>query len=125
MNQMSISGRDHHLVLTMTTPEESGVVSFQVGNEKTSARLLYIEERLKDMTIFEGDSATLSCVTSDSCTPVTWKRNNVTLLPGEKYEPLKHGKRNILLIHKIGRDDAGIYMCDTGDMQSSATLTVK
>ncbi|XP_073766285.1 obscurin isoform X3 [Danio rerio] len=132
MNQMSICGRQHHLTLTMTTPEESGVVSFVVGNEKTSARLrvnskpkVFIEERLKDMTIFEGDSATLSCVTSDSCTPVTWKRNNVTLLPGEKYEPLKHGKRNVLLIHKVRTEDAGIYMCDTGDMQSSATLTVK
>ncbi|XP_016431454.1 obscurin-like [Sinocyclocheilus rhinocerous] len=132
MNQMSICGREHHLVLTMTTTEESGDVSFEVGNEKTSARLrvnskptVFIEERLKDMIIFEGDSATLSCVTSDTCTPVTWKRNNVTLLSGEKYEPLKHGKRNVLLIHKVRKEDAGIYMCDTGDMQSSATLTVK
>jgi len=87
--------------------------------------IVFIEENLKDMTIFEGDSATLCCVTSDSSTLVTWKRNNVTLLPGEKYEPLKHGKRNILLIHKVRKEDAGIYMCDTGDMQSSATLTVK
>lgn len=39
MNQVSICGREHHLVLTMTTTEESGVVSFVVGNEKTSARL--------------------------------------------------------------------------------------
>lgn len=39
MNQMSICGREHHLVLTMTTPEETGVVSFAVGNEQTSARL--------------------------------------------------------------------------------------
>ncbi|XP_077079717.1 obscurin-like isoform X1 [Siphateles boraxobius] len=132
MNQMSICGKEHQLVLTMTTPEESGVVSFVVGNEKTSAHLrvnskpkVLIEENLKDMTIFEGDSATLCCATSDSCTLITWKRNNVTLLPGEKYEPLKHGKRNILLIHKVRKEDAGIYMCDTGDMQSSATLTVK
>lgn len=39
MNQMTICGREHHLVLTMTTTEETGVVSFVVGNEKTSARL--------------------------------------------------------------------------------------
>ncbi|KAI7798029.1 putative obscurin, partial [Triplophysa rosa] len=132
MNQMSIRGREHHLVLTMTTPEETGVVSFVVGNEQTSARLrvnskpqVFIEEKLKDMMIFEGDSATLTCVTSDSRTPVTWKRNNVTLLPGEKYEPLKEGKCNHLLIHGVRKEDAGVYICDTGDMQSSATLTVK
>lgn len=87
--------------------------------------IVFIEEKLKDMTIFEGDSATLTCVTSDSRTPVTWKRNNVTLLPGEKYEPLKEGKCNYLLIHEVRKEDAGVYMCDTGDMQSSATLTVK
>lgn len=39
MNQMSIRGREHHLVLTMTTPEETGVVCFVVRNEQTSARL--------------------------------------------------------------------------------------
>lgn len=39
MNQMSICGKKHQLVLTMTTPEESGVVSYVVGNEKTSAHL--------------------------------------------------------------------------------------
>ncbi|XP_051524815.1 obscurin [Myxocyprinus asiaticus] len=132
MNQISTCGREHHLVLTMTTLEESGIVSFVVGNEKTSGYLrvnskpkVFIEEKLKDIIIFEGDSATLSCVTSDFCTPVTWKRNNVTLLPGEKYKPLKEGKRNLLLIYKVRKEDAGTYMCDTGDMQSSATLTVK
>lgn len=39
MNQMSCHGFEHHLVLTMTTPEESGIVSFVIGEEKTSARL--------------------------------------------------------------------------------------
>ncbi|XP_051964162.1 obscurin [Xyrauchen texanus] len=132
MNQIRTCGREHHLVLTMTTLEESGIVSFVVGNEKTSAHLrvnskpkVFIEEKLKDIIIFEGDSATLSCVTSDTCTPVTWKRNNVTLLLGEKYKPLKEGKLNRLLIYKVRKEDAGNYMCDTGDMQSSATLTVK
>ncbi|XP_072537299.1 obscurin [Salminus brasiliensis] len=132
MNQMSCCGCEHHLVLTMTTPEESGIVAFVVGEERTSARLrvnskpkVLIEEKLKDVAIFEGDTATLSCVTSDNCTPVTWKRNNATLLAGEKYEPRKEGKRNLLLIHRVGKEDAGTYMCDTGDSQSTAALVVK
>ncbi|KAL7829000.1 hypothetical protein SRHO_G00326340 [Serrasalmus rhombeus] len=132
MNQMSCYGREHHLVLTMTTPEESGTVTFVVGEEKTSARLrvnrkpkVLIEEKLKDMVVFEGDTATLSCVTSDDCTPVTWKRNNVTLLAGEKYQPHKEGKRNQLLMHRVGKEDAGVYMCDTGDVQSTAALIIK
>lgn len=40
MNQMTCRGRQHRLVLSMTTPEESGIVAFVVGDERTSARLL-------------------------------------------------------------------------------------
>ncbi|XP_062854790.1 obscurin [Trichomycterus rosablanca] len=132
MNRMSRSGREHHLTLTMTTPEESGIVAFVVGQERTAARLrvnskpkVLIEEKLKDLIIFEGETATLSCVTSDTRTPVTWKRNNVTLLAGDKYQPRKEGKHNLLLIHGVGQEDAGIYTCDTGDMQTTAALTIK
>lgn len=39
MNQMRCCGSEHHLTLTMTTPEESGIVAFVVGEEWTSARL--------------------------------------------------------------------------------------
>ncbi|XP_076860479.1 obscurin [Brachyhypopomus gauderio] len=132
MNQMSCHGREHHLVLTMTTSEESSKVAFVVGGERTEAHLrvncrpkVLIEEKLKDVIIFEGDTATFSCVTSDTCTPVTWKRNNITLLPGDKYELHKEGKRNLLLIHRVVQEDAGVYICDTGDLQSIAALTIK
>ena len=39
MNQMMCEGHLHTLVLTMTTPEETGTVAFVVGEERTSARL--------------------------------------------------------------------------------------
>lgn len=42
MNQMTCRGRQHRLVLTMTTPEETGTVAFVVGEERTSARLLVV-----------------------------------------------------------------------------------
>lgn len=86
---------------------------------------MLIEEKLKDMVVFEGDTAMLSCVTSDDRTPIIWKRNNVTLLAGEKYEPRKEGKRNMLLIHRVEKDDAGVYVCDTGDVQTMAALTIR
>lgn len=42
MNQMTFQGRQHRLVLTMTTPEETGTVVFVVGEERTSAHLLVV-----------------------------------------------------------------------------------
>nr|XP_029489197.1 obscurin-like [Oncorhynchus nerka] len=131
MNQMSFEGHQHCLVLTMTTPEETGTVAFVVGEERTSAQLLvvpkpkvHIEKKPQDIDIMEGETATLSCTTSDLITPVTWRRNNMPLLNGDKYETRKKGKLNLLLIHETEPEDSGIYSCDTGDMQSDANLTV-
>ncbi|KAK9519341.1 hypothetical protein VZT92_022077 [Zoarces viviparus] len=131
MNQMTWQGRQHRLVLTMTTPEETGIVAFVVGEERTSARLLVVpkakvsfEEKPKDVVIMEGETATLSCTTSDFTSPVTWRRNHIPLQNGDKYEIRKEGKVNTLLIRDVDPLDTGTYSCDTGDVQSSAKLTV-
>lgn len=42
MNQMTCQGRQHRLVLTMTTPEETGMVAFVIEDERTSACLLVV-----------------------------------------------------------------------------------
>ncbi|KAM4739603.1 obscurin isoform 2-T2 [Anableps anableps] len=131
MNQMTCHGRQHRLVLTMTTPEETGNVAFVVGEERTSAQLLVVpkpkvlfEEKPKDTVVMEGETAILSCITSDCITLVTWKRNHIPLRSGDKYEMRKEGKVNLLLIHDVEPQDTGIYSCDTGDVQSSSRLTV-
>uniref|UniRef100_A0A3Q3BIF6 Ig-like domain-containing protein n=1 Tax=Kryptolebias marmoratus TaxID=37003 RepID=A0A3Q3BIF6_KRYMA len=131
MNQITYQGRQHCLVLKMTTTEETGTVEFVVGEERTSAHLLVIpkpkvlfEEKPRDTVVIERQTATLSCTTSDSTTLVTWRRNHVPLRNGDKYEMHKQGKVNLLLIHDVEPQDAGIYSCDTGDVQSSAMLTV-
>ncbi|XP_070765008.1 obscurin [Enoplosus armatus] len=131
MNQMTCQGRQHRLVLTMTTPEETGTVAFVVGEERTSACLLVVpkprvlfEEKPKDIVIMEGETATVSCTTSDITSLVTWRRNHIPLQNGDRYELRKEGKVNLLLIHDVDPLDTGIYSCDTGDVQSSAKLTV-
>ncbi|XP_077440643.1 obscurin [Vanacampus margaritifer] len=131
MNQMTCQGRTHRLVLTMTTPDETGIVAFVVGEERTSASLLVVpkskvlfEEKPRDVLILEGEIATLSCITSDFTTAVIWRRNHIPLRNGEKFEIRKEGKVNLLLIHAVEPLDAGVYACDTGDAQASAKLTV-
>lgn len=76
------------------------------------------------MVIMEGETAVLSCVTTDFTSPVIWKCNHVPLRIGDKYEMCKEGKVNLLRIHDVDSQDTGIYSCDTGDVQSSARLTV-
>uniref|UniRef100_UPI0009B37A6A obscurin n=1 Tax=Monopterus albus TaxID=43700 RepID=UPI0009B37A6A len=131
MNQMTCQGRQHQLVLTMTTPEETGTVAFVIGEERTSAHLLVvpkpkvlIEEKPEDVVIMEGETATFFCTISDFTSPVTWRRNHIPLQNGDKYEFRKEGKVNLLLIHDVEPLDTGVYTCDTGDMQGNAKLTV-
>ena len=42
MNLITFHGRQQHLVLTMTTPDETGEVAFVIGEERTSAQLLVV-----------------------------------------------------------------------------------
>ena len=42
MNRMTFHGRQQRLVLTMTTPDETGEVAFVIGEERTSAKLLVV-----------------------------------------------------------------------------------
>ena len=72
----------------------------------------------------EGETATLSCTTSDFTSLVTWSRNHIPLRNGDKYEIRKEGKVNLLIILDVDPLDTGTYSCDTGDVQSSAKLTV-
>ncbi|XP_061681208.1 obscurin [Syngnathoides biaculeatus] len=132
MNQMTCRGRQHRLVLTMTTPEETGIVAFVVGEERTVASLLVVpkpkvlfEEEPQDVLVLEGEIATLSCTISDLTTTVTWRRNHIPLRNCDKFEIRKEGKVNLLLIHAVDPLDAGVYSCDTGDAQASAKLSVK
>ncbi|CAB1444707.1 unnamed protein product [Pleuronectes platessa] len=131
MNQMTCRGREHRLVLTMTTPEETGTVAFVIGEERTSACLLVVtkpkvlfEEKPQDVVIMEGETATLSCTISDFTSSVIWRRNHIPLSNSDKYDLRKQGKVNLLVICDVEPLDTGIYSCDTGDMQSSAKLSV-
>lgn len=87
--------------------------------------VVLFEEKPEDVVIMEGETATLSCTISDFTSSVIWRRNHIPLHNGDKYELRKEGKVNLLVIHDVEPLDTGLYSCDTGDVQSSAKLTVK
>ncbi|XP_056911819.1 obscurin isoform X3 [Takifugu flavidus] len=132
LNQMRSDGRVHRLALKMVTTDESGDVAFVVGKEKSVACLL-VEEKPKVLILekphntlaLEGETVTLSCTTSDSKAPVTWRRNNTVLQAGLKYDLIDKGAFHQLCIHNLLPEDSGTYTCDTGDAQCDVSLTVE
>lgn len=85
---------------------------------------MVFKKELESQEAVEGGSVSLTCeISADG--KVTWRRGSVLLTQGEKYSMEHTGSTYILMVHKLKVEDAGEYTCDTGDKQSTATLTVK
>ncbi|XP_026114231.1 obscurin isoform X18 [Carassius auratus] len=132
LNQISCRGREHSLVLKMVTPDDSGDVAFVVGPQKSIAYLLVQEkpkviflEKPLDLTAKEGQTVTLSCMTSDPEASVTWYKDEVMIKAGGRYLLYKDRAVHQLRILRVEEGDAGLYTCKTKDAESCATLTVK
>ncbi|XP_056149779.1 obscurin-like [Lampris incognitus] len=131
MNLIRTDGRVHMLTLRGVTKADSGTVTFTVGNHTSTACLtvraapVVFRKELESQEAVEGGKATLSCETSSPGGKVTWRRGSLLLTQGEKYSMEQKGLTCILVVHKLRVEDSGEYTCDTGDKQSTATLTVK
>ncbi|XP_035386466.1 obscurin isoform X5 [Electrophorus electricus] len=132
LNQISYRGREHSLVLKMVTPDDSGDVAFVVGCKRSVACLVVQEkpkvvflEKPLDIMAKEGEMVTLSCMTSSPEASVVWYRNDVLIKVGDRHLFYKDRAIHQLRILRVRETDAGQYTCETGDSQSSATLTVK
>ncbi|KAM4605629.1 obscurin [Polymixia lowei] len=131
MNLIRAEGKAHGLTLRGVTAADSGTVTFTVGNHTSTACLtvrvapVVFKKELESQEAMEGGKATLTCETSSSDAKVTWRKGSVLLTQGEKYSMENRGSTYILLVHRLNVEDTGEYTCDTGDKQSTATLTVK
>eukprot|EP00063_Salmo_salar_P021273 XP_013996108.1 PREDICTED: obscurin isoform X34 [Salmo salar] len=118
------------LLISKVVPEDSGDYSCVCGDQKTIASLkikgapVVFKKELESQEAVEGGSVSLTCEISAEG-KVTWRRGSVLLTQGEKYSMEHTGSTYILMVHKLKVEDAGEYTCDTGDKQSTATLTVK
>eukprot|EP00063_Salmo_salar_P021272 XP_013996107.1 PREDICTED: obscurin isoform X33 [Salmo salar] len=118
------------LLISKVVPEDSGDYSCVCGDQKTTASLkikgapVVFKKELESQEAVEGGSVSLTCEISAEG-KVTWRRGSVLLTQGEKYSMEHTGSTYILMVHKLKVEDAGEYTCDTGDKQSTATLTVK
>ncbi|XP_013996107.2 obscurin isoform X29 [Salmo salar] len=118
------------LLISKVVPEDSGDYSCVCGDQKTTSSLkikgapVVFKKELESQEAVEGGSVSLTCEISAEG-KVTWRRGSVLLTQGEKYSMEHTGSTYILMVHKLKVEDAGEYTCDTGDKQSTATLTVK
>ena len=80
--------------------------------------------KLESQEAVEGGSVTLRCELSKPGGPVEWRRGQLVLTSGEKYQMKQAGATVELTIHSVKCEDTGDYCCSAGDSQSTAFVKI-
>lgn len=107
--------------------------SDRVSNETLFSPLIYLglalpvifTQPLQNQQAEEGGTTTLSCEISKPNATVQWKKAGTVLRPSDKYKMRQTGSVAELTIRNLSKADAGEYVCDTGDQQTTAAVVVK
>ncbi|XP_035173164.1 obscurin isoform X6 [Oxyura jamaicensis] len=124
-------GGYHLLTLKKLSLKDSGVITFEAGDKKTSASLVVKEKpciftkELVDTEVTEGEDVILHCEISKSDSPVKWCKDGKSLRNSSKYNISRSGFEAKLVIHRAEERDSGRYECEAGAAKSSAVITVK
>lgn len=80
---------------------------------------------LDDAVVEERGVLKLECEVSKLKVKPIWKKDNVEISRGDKYEPMQAGKTLCLVIRDVTKDDAGIYTCDIGTDVAKSKVSVQ
>lgn len=80
---------------------------------------------LQAQELDEGATAHLRCELSRDSASVEWRKGSLQLFPCAKYQMVQEGRAAELLVRDVEQEDSGHYTCDAGDMQSTASLSVR
>uniref|UniRef100_H3A8L3 Obscurin, cytoskeletal calmodulin and titin-interacting RhoGEF n=1 Tax=Latimeria chalumnae TaxID=7897 RepID=H3A8L3_LATCH len=123
-------GKSLELIVRNLQLEDSGEYTCVTGDQKTSASFnlsalpVSFKRELKNEEAKEGGRVSLRCEVSKPDAPVQWKKGDLELRPGDKYEMKQIGKSLELIVRNLQPEDSGEYTCATGDQKTSASLKV-
>ncbi|XP_068543742.1 obscurin-like protein 1 isoform X6 [Anas acuta] len=128
--RISATGCTHSLTLEGLTLQDSGTITFTTDTLRCSARLIVREPPItmlklpRDQGVPESGVATFECELSRPTAEVKWLKDGRELRPGPHCRIYSVGRRRLLQLSCCELPDAGVYTCDAGDCQASATLHV-
>lgn len=80
---------------------------------------------LEDMVAHANGMVTLRCHVCKPKADVQWLRNGVEVVPSRRYSIRADGAERSLTIHRLTREDAGEYSCESKDDRTVARLRVE
>lgn len=80
---------------------------------------------LQDTVAHANGMVTLRCEVCKPKADVQWLKNGVEVVPSRRYSIRADGAERSLTIHRLTREDAGEYSCESKDDRTVATLRVE
>lgn len=129
--QLSIDGKRQRLKIYDTEPEDAGVYSCEVGQQKSSAKLIVEEPgvdfitRLPDVTLVPLNADAVFLIEISRDVPVTWMRKSEVIKESSKYSIVDEGTIKKLIVKKCTTKDISEYTAAVTNVKTSSKLRVE
>ncbi|KAK2917478.1 obscurin-like protein 1a [Channa argus] len=124
-------GHKHTLTIEPLKRSDAGEYTCDVNTDQMHFSLLVKEMRIKFVkplrdTVAHADGmVTLRCEVCKPKADVQWMKNGMEVVPSRRFSIRTDGVERSLTIHRLTREDAGQYTCESRDDQTVATLRVE
>ncbi|XP_025832493.1 titin isoform X2 [Agrilus planipennis] len=130
--QLSIDGKRQKLKIYNSQPEDQGVYSCEVGNQKSSAKLTVIEPKLEFTKTLppitrspETADATFVVEVSRPDAEVTWLKDGVKIEESPRHTIIVDKNVRKLIVKNVTPADQAKYTCTLGDLKTESKLKVE
>lgn len=90
----------------------------------TDMRIKFVKP-LVDTVAHKDGMVTLCCELCKAKADVQWKKDGVEIIPSRRFSIRANGTERSLTIHRLTKEDAGEYACESKDDCTSARLRVE
>ncbi|XP_041834263.1 obscurin-like protein 1a [Melanotaenia boesemani] len=126
-----MEGHKRTLTIDPLRRSDAGEYTCDVNTDQIHFSLLVKEMRikfvrpLKDTVAHADGMVTLRCEVCKPKADVQWLKNGVEVAPSRRFSIRADGVERSLTIHRLTREDAGEYACESRDDRTIATLRVE
>ncbi|XP_029942050.1 obscurin-like protein 1a [Salarias fasciatus] len=126
-----MEGHKRTLTIEPLRRSDAGEYTCDLNTDQMHFSLLVKEMRIKFVsplrdTVAHADSmVTIRCEVCKPKADVQWLKNGTEIVPSRRFTIRADGIERSLTIHRLTREDAGEYACESRDDRTAATLRVE